>query len=245
LADSANYSPFHFQRVYSEILGESPTSTVRRIRLAGAAHRLASSDTPITSIALDAGYESSQAFARAFRNFAHSTPGEFRDQQRSLGEERMSHGAGRRIRIIEQPAFQVVTVPHDGPVATIPLAFRYLQRWGSGQSGFENAPPVGVVFQDHKKPERIRYCAGLRVSSRLQSAGRAQIDLVGGGRYAAVRLCGPYALIAPTFMTLIEQWLPRSGFRLDSRPALELYRRSQSETGATKMPITELLLPIV
>ena len=244
LAEAANCSPFHFQRVYSAILGESPTATVRRIRLASAAHQLASTETPITTIAWDAGYESSQAFARAFRNFAQLSPGNFRTLQRSLAEERPFHGKGKRIRIIEQPSFEVVSVPHHGPVATIPLAFRDLRRWARGQTGLRDAQPVGIVFQDDERQEKIRYFAGLRVISHTRSKQLSRIQGIGGGRYAAVRLSGPYALIAPTFKTLIEQWLPHSGVCLDCRPALELYR-SPLEADPSNMPTTELLLPIV
>jgi AraC family transcriptional regulator len=242
LADGANCSPFHFQRVYRAILGESPTATVRRIRLAEAAHRLASTDVPVTAIAFDAGYESSQAFGRAFRNFTHVAPGEFRIQQRSLAEERVLHGEGKRIRIIEHPTFEVAAVPHDGPIATIPLAFRDLQSWERGQAPLCDAPRVGIVFQDQMRAEKIQYFAGVRMHSPIQPKGAAQIHRVCGGRYAAVRLIGPYALIAPTFKTLIEQWLPQSGFCLDRRPALELYGRP-SRVGDTKS--TELLLPVV
>ena len=64
LADIAGISPFHFHRVYRAITGETPSGTIRRLRLARAAVMLNETQKSITEIAFDVGYESSQA-ARA------------------------------------------------------------------------------------------------------------------------------------------------------------------------------------
>ena len=67
LAAVANFSAFHFMRVYRALAGESLGTTVQRLRLARAAHLLAGSAAPISEIAGRAGFETPQAFARAFR----------------------------------------------------------------------------------------------------------------------------------------------------------------------------------
>src|SRR5260221_12572412 len=74
LAAVANFSPFHFHRIYRALAGESVTATVRRVRLTQAANRLAAGVGSITEIALDVGYESPQSFARAFRDFFRVKP---------------------------------------------------------------------------------------------------------------------------------------------------------------------------
>jgi AraC family transcriptional regulator len=214
------------------------------VRLADAANQLSGSVLSITAVAFDAGYESSQAFARAFRRFASMTPGDFRNLQRSLAEERLTRTAANPVRIVDIPAFEVVCVPHQGSIMAIPLTFRELRRLHHGRTDLENAPPVGVIFHDQEGAGEIRYFAGLRTQRRTRCTGvDAEIRRVGGGRYAALQLRGPYALIAPTFRTLIEKWLPRNGFYLDQRPALELYHNGL-QVGKRCLPTTELLLPI-
>jgi len=68
LARVANFSPFHFHRVFGALVGETLNDFIQRVRAERAASALL--DNPkasITEIALDGGYSSSAAFARAFR----------------------------------------------------------------------------------------------------------------------------------------------------------------------------------
>ena len=73
LAESACLSPFHFHRVFRGMVGETPMEFVRRLRLERAAWQLANTDHPVTRVAFDAGYETHEAFTRAF-GVAYSTP---------------------------------------------------------------------------------------------------------------------------------------------------------------------------
>ena len=73
LAAVAHMSPYHFHRVYREVTGESVVETVKRLRLAQAAQRLTDA-AQVTAVAHDAGYDSPQAFARAFRDFTGVSP---------------------------------------------------------------------------------------------------------------------------------------------------------------------------
>lgn len=68
LAKRANYSPYHFQKLFKEQVGESPKHYVVRLRLENAAHYLIiHRDKSITEIALDSGFTSGSTFARAFK----------------------------------------------------------------------------------------------------------------------------------------------------------------------------------
>jgi len=57
LAHIAHFSPYHFHRIFRGMVGESLMEHVRRLRLERAAHRLKFTDTSVTNIAFDAGYE--------------------------------------------------------------------------------------------------------------------------------------------------------------------------------------------
>jgi AraC-like DNA-binding protein len=67
LADVANLSRFHFERVHTAKVGEAQVATVRRLRLKRARHMLLQ-ETPrsIADIAVASGYGSIAAFSRAF-----------------------------------------------------------------------------------------------------------------------------------------------------------------------------------
>src|SRR5438105_10627197 len=78
LARRAFLSRFHFDRLLSAALGESPAAFRRRLLLERAAHALTRSDLPVTELALGAGYQSLEAFGRAFRRAYGTTPSAFR-----------------------------------------------------------------------------------------------------------------------------------------------------------------------
>jgi AraC family transcriptional regulator len=68
LAEIAGFSPFHFHRIFSSLIGETLNGFIQRIRLEKAASILMQNPKEsITNIALECGFSGSSAFARAFR----------------------------------------------------------------------------------------------------------------------------------------------------------------------------------
>jgi AraC family transcriptional regulator len=78
LADIANFSRFHFHRIFAGWMGETIGDYVRRRRLEVAAHKLAAGAT-VLDAALSTGFGSGEAFARAFKTRFGSTPTEWRN----------------------------------------------------------------------------------------------------------------------------------------------------------------------
>lgn len=67
-AQISHFSKFHFQRIFSALIGESLQVYINRLRLERAANQiLYCPDQAITEIALDCGFSGSSAFARAFK----------------------------------------------------------------------------------------------------------------------------------------------------------------------------------
>jgi AraC family transcriptional regulator len=68
LAKIANFSPFHFHRIFRAMIGETITGFIQRIRIEKAATKLIyNPKKSVTEIAFECGFTSSSAFARAFR----------------------------------------------------------------------------------------------------------------------------------------------------------------------------------
>jgi AraC family transcriptional regulator len=79
LAKIANFSQFHFHRIFRAMVGETLNGFIQRIRLEKAAARL--QDHPkdsITEIAFDCGFSGSATFARAFRERYQMSASEWR-----------------------------------------------------------------------------------------------------------------------------------------------------------------------
>jgi len=67
LAHCAGLSRYHFLRTFKYVTGVTPHQWLLRARLRDAAHRLVTSRTPVTQIALDVGFEDLSNFIRSFR----------------------------------------------------------------------------------------------------------------------------------------------------------------------------------
>lgn len=80
-AYEAGMSLYHYQHLFKEITGISPGEYLRLSRLQGAAKALIGTSRRIIDIALDYGYESSEAFHHAFKKEYGMGPREFRLSQ--------------------------------------------------------------------------------------------------------------------------------------------------------------------
>jgi AraC-like DNA-binding protein len=78
LASRAYLSRYHFDRLVAAALGEPPGAFRRRLLLERAAHRLAATPDQVIEVALDAGYGSPEAFARAFSRAYGTAPSGYR-----------------------------------------------------------------------------------------------------------------------------------------------------------------------
>lgn len=78
LGRQAGRSPFHVQRVFCRLLGETPKQYTQRLRLERAAARLAATGEPVLGIALSAGFANHETFTRAFRRRFGCSPSQYR-----------------------------------------------------------------------------------------------------------------------------------------------------------------------
>src|ERR1700737_3216267 len=127
LANVANFSSFHFHRLFTAWFGETLGEYLRRRRLELAALRLvAQPRLPVLQVALSVGFGSAEAFARAFKMRFGSTPSAWRQAQVSnrdqlkskLGQATApsSGNDGRmKVTIVERQPTPVAYLRHVGP----------------------------------------------------------------------------------------------------------------------------------
>jgi len=84
LADIANYSPWHFHRLFTSFVGYGVSDYIRRRRFSEAARELVFTSIPIRQIAMKYQFESQEAFTRSFKNQTGITPGLLRKQKGPL-----------------------------------------------------------------------------------------------------------------------------------------------------------------
>jgi AraC-like DNA-binding protein len=78
LARHAGLSRYHFLRTFKSVTGVTPHQWLIRARLQRAAHQLRGAATPVTRIALDAGFDDLSNFIRTFRREFGLSPSRYR-----------------------------------------------------------------------------------------------------------------------------------------------------------------------
>lgn len=85
IAEIANFSPFHFHRIFTFLIGETPIDYIQRLRIEKAAWQLRES-TPesVTEIAYNCGFGSVSLFSRTFKKYFNMTPSQFRKTEKPV-----------------------------------------------------------------------------------------------------------------------------------------------------------------
>jgi AraC family transcriptional regulator len=100
LAREARLSTFHLQRIFSSVVGETPKRLTLRLRLGRAAVMLLAGEDSILDVALCCGFQSHEAFIRAFRRRFGVTPGTYR--QRGFGNRVSAAEAKQYAALVAQ-----------------------------------------------------------------------------------------------------------------------------------------------
>lgn len=81
LCQNLNISPWHFQRSFRGVVGDTLGGYIRGRRLSHAAKMLLSTNNGIIDIALEVGFQTHESFTRAFKSYFKIAPKDFRKQK--------------------------------------------------------------------------------------------------------------------------------------------------------------------
>jgi AraC family transcriptional regulator len=227
LAEVAAYSPHHFHRRFSALTGLPVHRYVQLSRFKRAAWQAAFRPAvSLTNIALDAGYESPEAFSRAFRQRLGQSPAAFREAPdwqvwatawRDLDEVRRFHMAARHhaddVRIVDFPETAVACLSHVGPPERIGETIRRFIAWrrANGLPPSKNAT-WNILYDDPEttRPEDYRLDLCVSCDDVVPNDEGIVSARLPGGRCAVLRHAGPDALLGDAIRFLYGEWLDGS-----------------------------------
>lgn len=237
LSAVAAFSKYHFQRQFSELFGIGVHKYVQLVRMKRAGYALAFRDqSRITDIALASGYESHEAFSRAFKKVVGQTPSEFRERpewdpwyatyQRvtELRSEHMkpSHRS-ENVSIVDFAATRIAVLEHHGDPARIGDTIRTFIAW---RKQYGSPPSVSATFNlfyggdpDDTEPQEFRLDVCAAIDEPLAPNAFGVVErTIPAGRCAVLRHVGSDDTLAQTMRYLYATWLPASGEELRDFP---------------------------
>jgi AraC family transcriptional regulator len=245
LAGGACLSPFHFHRVFRGMVGETPLELSRRLRMERAAWKLVAHGGAITQIAFDAGYETHEAFTRAFRACYSTSPSGFRRRKHPRIElaaacgvhfhphepvaafiPRDTGGQTMQVEIKQMPEFRVATVRHTGPYNQIPVAFERLGAVAGPAGLFQTGATVLAIYHDDPETtpqDELRSDAAVVIAADVPLPEGLVEQHLAAGRYACALHVGPYEKLGDAWARFMGEWLPASGHRVGSGASYEIY----------------------
>ena len=262
LSRVAAFSKFHFHRQFAATFGLSVHRYVQLARMRQASGRLACGDArSVTEIAMDAGYGTPDAFARAFRRRLGQSPSSFRSAPdwapwlAAFGP--LDNARSKLMQIIFDPhdvtirdvaPTPVAVVEHRGDRATFGASRERFLAWRKAAGLSPETSPTFMVFRSERCPDnpddyRVDLCVGTDQPIG-ENPMQVKPGLIPGGRCAVLRYPGNTHNLEPAALFLYRDWLPASGEEAGDFPIYGRRRLSRIAEVPAHEVVVELFLPL-
>lgn len=234
LAAIAHLSPFHFHRIYRALTGETVGRTVARLRMLRALRLLADPAVQVSQVALDVGFATPQALARALRSEVGASASELRASPQLLqaGQQRLAAGsqlqdvvaAPLQVDVEVLAPFEVVTLRRRGAFDDLDAGFGELFGWAMEAGLAERLERLaGIPLGDHRDlpAEEFVFDCAMGFALPVEPPPPFARQTLGDGLHAVLRHVGPYEQLQDALDQLLAGWLPDSGHAL--RDAVPYY----------------------
>lgn len=252
IAKQAYTSLFHFHRVFQAVTGDSVKEYIRKRRLSLAGRELAETNIKVLDAALKYGYETPEAFAKAFKKLHGITPSEckkkkgcfyYKDRAYVHIYKSVLEGGNESMdyKIVEKDSFKVVgeelRVRNDNGdnLRLIPQFWIDCTKKGI----FEQFDSMTNVVNKQKQVS-MGMCMdfdGINTFSYLICVEVSNFDCIPEGMVARTIPAAKYAVftskaesqakmsqsIQDTWADIYGKWFPVSGYERTDGPDFELY----------------------
>lgn len=258
----AAFSKFHFHRQFMATFGLSVHRYVQLARLKRASHQLAAKDArSVTEIALEAGYDAPDAFARAFRRRFGQSPSSFRkspdwapwlaafgplDNARSKLMQITYEPSDVMIRDV--PPTPVAVLEHRGDRANLGATIETFIAWRKAAGMSPQTNSTFNVFRSERTPENPDdYATDLCIGTDRPIAPDDPVMKAGvipGGRCAVLRVFHDTHNLEQPALYLYRDWLPASGEEARDFPIYCQRHFSFPPNAQVHEVVVELFLPL-
>lgn len=241
LSGIAHCSEDHFRRMFSFLTGMPLSEYIRRRRLALAATILKSSNTRITDLALQLGYNSPDAFAKAFQNMHGVAPSQARKSEVILKAFppmtfRLTIQGGNEMnyRIVEKESFVIAGIKKRIPLIYEGINPHMDSMWASltmedimELKELSNVEPTGILCVSANFTEDRFLAEGdfldqyIGVATTKAVPERWETLTIPAGTWAVFTVIGEFPkTLQDTWARVFSEWFPTSGYESTGGPEI-------------------------
>jgi len=241
LSGIAHCSEDHFRRMFSFLTGMPLSEYIRRRRLALAATILKSSNTRITDLALQLGYNSPDAFAKAFQNMHGIAPSQARKSEVILKAFppmtfRLTIQGGNEMnyRIVEKESFVIAGIKKRIPLIYEGINPHMDSMWASltmedimELKELSNVEPTGILCVSANFTEDRFLAEGdfldqyIGVATTKAVPERWETLAIPAGTWAVFTVIGEFPkTLQDTWARVFAEWFPTSGYESTGGPEI-------------------------
>ncbi|RXR19389.1 AraC family transcriptional regulator [Flavobacterium amnicola] len=246
LENVSNYSYRNIQRIFKNIFKENIGEYQKRIRLENGFKRLIYSNETISDISFSIGYESNQAFTKAFNKNYSITPRKARENKELIFNDFIANIDSKYVKseIVKLNSIEVyydLIITNDYDNSTINKLWDKI---------YENAnyncqiDYYGVIVDQPllSIKSKCRYEACFTKSET--NIKKAKTKLIDGGKYIKYTHFGSYDTILDTYRFIYNDWLFLQKYEIDAKPIIEHYHTGSINVIDEEKYITHILIPI-
>lgn len=259
IAEQAHTSPFHFQRLFLILTDATVGEYMRRRRLTLAAQELTTSDAKIIDIALKYGYETPEAFAKAFRKQHGSSPsavrgrgGKLKSYNRLIIQVSLKGAEPMNYRIEEHEGFQVAGVKKSFSIQNgenligIPLFWQEFNNSGQGEEliSMNNGKIKGLlgVCTNFCAENGDTFDYWIGAAYEGSDADPCQTTNIPASRWAIFEVRGAMPdAIQTAWKQIHSEWFPSHPYEHAGTPDFELYLEGDPSSADY---LSEIWIPI-
>ncbi|SMC95489.1 AraC family transcriptional regulator [Sporomusa malonica] len=233
-------SEYHFKRMFSFLAGVTLSEYIRRRRLTLAAFELTNSNIRVIDVAIKYGYNSPDAFTRAFESLHGITPSEAKNTGQTLkAYPRMTFhlsingGIEMNYRIVEKEAFHIIGIKKRVPIVFNGVNPDIAAMWQSLDmetitklKTLSNLEPYGLIsasanFSEGRMEEKgkLDHYIGVATTNNCpDNLSQLEVPTLTWAVFTAV---GPFPeTLQDVWGRIYSEWLPSSNYELAEGPEI-------------------------
>jgi len=265
MAERSHYSPYHFHRTFSTIIGEKLNEFVNRKRIERiAAILLTGVDKPIKELAYHYGFNSESSFSRSFKQYYGISPTRFKSEGKSvlskIGIEPFTTEKyicsidhinnwiemNAQITIMELQEVMLAAIMHIGSPDNMGGMYQKLMKWGAEKDVLPGANFKAItIYHDNPhvtQSSKIRFSACITINKAIEAEGDIRPLTIPKGLYAI----GSFEITAmefPMAWKSMNTWVLDNDYRFRDGDYFELYHNDHHTHPEQKF-IIDICIPL-